>query len=42
MPSERERLTGGQWPIKVCQEGLWLLNAKAKGIYSPVSWIYKV
>lgn len=42
MPSERERLTGGQWTIKVWQECLWLLNAKAKGIYSPVSRIYKV
>lgn len=45
MPSERERLTGGQWPIKVWHEGLRLLNvkekkAKVKGIYSPVSRIY--
>lgn len=38
---ERERLTGGQWTIKDWQECLWLLNAKAKGIYSPVSSIYK-
>jgi len=44
---ERERLTGGQWPIKVWHEGLQLLNvkekkAKAKGIYSPVSRISKI
>lgn len=30
MPSERERLTGGQWPIKVWHEGLRLLNVKEK------------
>lgn len=45
MPPERERLTGGQWPIKVWHGSVVTQcerkKVKAKGIYySPVSRIY--